>query len=370
VVCGELLHACFGMLVFSQQVGQQMRVSELKKTMQFILESAKGRNIISALDALTVAFQKNTQGSFSPLSKQKQKTLAIIEAVSLVELSINERAILSKFVDPTLLGPSGVAHINEIFSEHKLDPMGAVYALEEIRQDFVNLVETAEKILAVLLPLNSGRMDLDIEDGHAAIQIVFEKKAVVDNVAEMKDRLDEWWHIIRGVSLLTNTAVEENKMLSIQKESSPCIEISCPYVVAHVIGLIVDNILLALERYRNLKKKAEEIRCLNLENRQIEHDLDLEARNFRHAIVKELGATIIAELKPDKELDGEAKNATDLAVRNIFSFLDKGGAVDCRIPETNGSSAALRIQQLFMKIRLLKSNVDGGRLLAAAKRTA
>jgi regulator of replication initiation timing len=348
-----------------------MRVSELKKTMLFVLESAKGRNIISALDALAVAVQKNSQGpSYHSLSKQKQKTLAIIEDVSLAELTINETAILSNFIDPTLLGPSGVTHINEIFSEHKLDPMGAVYALEDLRQDFANLVETAEKILAVLRPLTSGRMDLDIEDGRAAIQIVFEKKAAVDTVTDMKDRLEEWWHIIRGASLLTHTAVEENKVLSVQKESPLCIEISSSYVVVHAIGLIINNVLLALERYRNLKNKVEEVHCLNLENKQIERDLDQEAQNFQRAIVKEFGAKVITELKSAKVVDGEIKNAMDLAVRNVFAFLDKGGSVDCRIPETNGSSEARQIQQLFAQIRLLKSNIDGGRLLAAAKRTA
>jgi hypothetical protein len=348
-----------------------MRVSELKTAMQFALDSVKGRDTIPAFDALIAVIRQNAQTrpnqEQQPITDQKKAVLAAIEGVSLSGLTINERDILAIFINPMRFGPHGVSYINEIFAEHNLDPMGAVNAMEAIKKEFTNLVGAAERTLGVLQPLKIEEMDKDIEKGRAAIQIIFKKKVAVDNITNLKDQTEEWWYVVRGVSLLTNTAVEENRILTVQKGSPLIVELSSVYIAVRVVGLIVDKVLTAVDRYLDLKKKVEEVRHMNLQNKQIERDLDKEAENFRETIVEDIKTKIIEEIAPDKKSNGEIHKAMEITVKNVFAFLDKGGSIDCRVPEDNSSSDAKQLQQMYERIRLLESKLDGVRLLEEPK---
>jgi hypothetical protein len=57
----------------------------------------------------------------------------------------------------------------------------------------------------------------------------------------------------------------------------------------------------------------------------------------------------------------------EITVKNVFAFLDKGGSIDCRVPEDNSSSDAKQLQQMYERIRLLESKLDGVRLLEEPK---
>lgn len=349
-----------------------MRVSELKNAMQFALAAVKDRNTVTALDALIGVIRQNAKvqpgQQQKPITEQKKAALMAIEGVSLSGLTINERDILSTLIKPERFGQTGVAHINEIFAEHNLDPMGAVNALDGIKKEFSTLVESAERTLGVLQPLATEDMDKDIEKGRAAIQITFKQKVAVENITNLKDQTEEWWHVVRGVSLLTNTAVEDNRILTVQKASPLIVELSSVYVAVRVVGLIVDKVLTAVDRYLDLKKKVEEVRHLNLQNKQIERDLDKEAENFRETIVEDIKTKVIEEIAPDKKTNGEIQKAMEITVKNVFAFLDKGGTVDCRVADDNGTPDAKQIQAMYERIRLLESKLEGVRLLEAPKR--
>ena len=349
-----------------------MRISELKNAMQFALAAVKDRNTVPALDALIAVIKQNANAPQSgqqqkPITDQKKAAITAIEGVSLSGLTINEREILSTFINPARLGKSGASHINEVFAEHNLDPMGAVNAMGVIKGEFTALLEAAERTLAVLKPLKTEDLDNDIEKGRAAIQITFKKKVAVDNITDLKDQTEEWWHVVRGVSLLTNTAVEDNRVLTVQKGSPLIVELSSVYVAVRVVGLVVDKVLTAVDRYLDLKKKVEEVRHLNLQNKQIERDLDKEAENFRETIVEDIKTRVIEEIAPDKKTNGEIQKAMEISVKNVFAFLDKGGTVDCRVPSDDGTPDTKLIQEMYEKIRLLESKLDGMRLLEAPK---
>lgn len=345
-----------------------MRVSELKAAMEFIIESIKQRNTIVAFDGLINVIRQNAQHrqpgqQQAPITEQKKTLITALEGVSLSKLTINEQNIIATFINLKRFGSSGVTTINQIFLEHNLDPMGAVNALETIKKEFANALQAATKTLEVLGPLNVADMDSDIEEGRAAIQITFKHKVAIDNITNLRDYSEEWYQVVRGVALLTDTAVEDSQILTVQKSSPLIIELSSVYVAVRVVGLIVDRVLNAVDRYLDLKKKATEIRQLNLQNKQIERDLDKEAENFRETIVEDIKNKVIEEVLKDKKANGEVQKAMEISVKNVFAFLDKGGTIDCRVPDTNNSADAKQIQQMYENIRSLEDKLEGVKLL-------
>lgn len=340
-----------------------MRIAELKKTMLFVKNVIKPSDIITHIKNLANVIRENAKRDPNrqqqPITDQKQALLAAIGSVSFTGLTLNEKNILAMFIDVQKLGELGVALINTIFAEHNLDPMGAANALDRIMGEFSSLRERAENTLKILEPFDLGTVDSDIEAGRAAIQITFKNKASIEDVVNFKQASEEWWSVMRGVSLLTKTAVEENRILSIQKGSPLIVELSALYLAAKVIGLIVDKSLTAADRYLEIKKKVEELKKLSLQNRQIEKDLDKEAENFRESIVKEIKAKVIEEIETDKKADGEVHNAMEISVKNVFNFLDNGGTVDCRVPGGNADEEAKKLNDMFEKIRKLETKVDG-----------
>ena len=197
-----------------------------------------------------------------PITTQKAELITAVKAIRIETLSLNERRLLSIFIDTNLMGNKGVEKINHAFLEHNLDPMGAVNTFNEMKAQYDRLITAANETIKVLAPIDTAIVETDIEQGNAVLQITFKEKASIGNVTEWYDSADDWRFIIRSFGLLTNTTTDQAKILSVES-GSIIIEISALYIVVKAVGIAVDKTLNVIDRMLDL-------RLLRIDGRGIE----------------------------------------------------------------------------------------------------
>jgi hypothetical protein len=342
-----------------------MRVSELKRAMEFVIARVKEPLLIPKLNKLVNAVRQNARSPQQqiPITEEKQAVIKVIAGIVLDDLTLNEREVIAASFNLKKLGQAGTVWVNKIFTDHYLDPMGAVNELEELLQEFSGLEEQALKTLEVLEPFHVEAVDGDLEPGKAALQITFKNQAAINDFSNLRDASEQWWEIMRGISILTHTAVEKIPILVMEKGYRLQIELSSNPQVLLALGSIVDKSLWAVDRYFDMKRKAEEIRAMDLDNKKIYHELEEEAEGYKRNIVDNINAAVI-EAMAGRKSNGEVSTAMEITVRHVFDFLDKGGTIDCRIPETGlPDLEKTKLATLYEKVRRLQSKIEGRKLL-------
>jgi hypothetical protein len=304
-----------------------------------------------------------------PITEQKGKLLAALKAIRPETLTLNERRLLATYIDADVMGEKGVDRVTAIFSEHNLDPMGAINAFTEMRQKYEQLITSASATLKVLEPIEIGEVETDIEEGRAVLQITFKDKAAISNVTEWREYSEQWWQIVRSFGLLTDTTTDQAKVLSFQ-QGSVLVEVSAPCLLVTAVGIAASRILTVIERLLDLRKKIAEIKQLDLTNKQIERDLEKEADAFQENKGNQIAQQVIAEINKAKVTDGEVTTAVQMSVKNLFIFLDKGGTVDCRLREAEEQpEEAKRLRTVYDSIRQLETQIDELKLLTDGRKS-
>jgi len=348
-----------------------MRISELKRTMDFVEKTVIEPGVPARFEELIAVLQENarmrTGQPPQPITQQKANLIAAIKSIRPQILTLNERRLLETFIDTDVMGDAGVESINRVFAEHNLDPMGAVNAFTEMKQKYDQLISAASETLKVLEPIDVAVIETDIEENRAVLQITFKEGASIGNVTEWHDHSDQWWQIVRSFGLLTDTTTDQAKVLSFQ-QGSVIVEISAAYLLVKAVGLAADKILSVIERLLELRKKIHEIKQLDLTNKQIERDLEKEAAAFQENKVTQIAQQVVAEINKAKATDGEVSNAMKMAVERLFKFLDNGGTVDCRLRLMEKEpEEAKQLRDVYRKIRTLETRIGELKLLTNGK---
>lgn len=348
-----------------------MRISELKRTVNFVKQAVIDPNIPSLFQQLIQVLQQNARmqpgQQPQPITQQKTNLIAAIKSIRPETLTLNERRLLKTFIDMDVMGDSGVDKVNRIFADHNLDPIGAVNAFNEMQQKYARLISTASEILKILEPIDVAVIETDIEDGHAVLQITFKGKATMGSVTDWREYSEQWWRIVRSFGLLTDTTADQAKILSFQ-QGSVIVEVSAVYILVKAIGSAADKIMSVIERLLDLRKKIHEIKQLDLTNKQIERDLEKEADAFVENKMSQITQHVTAEINKAKAEDGEVKNSLQISIKDLYQFLDRGGTVDCRLRLMDKEpEEAKQLRDVYGEIRTLETRIEELKLLTDGK---
>jgi hypothetical protein len=344
-----------------------MTISELKRTVNFVKQTVIEPGVPAHFQRLIQVLQQNAQQNGQqqqPITTQKASLIAAIKAIRIQTLTLNERRLLKTFIEPDLMGDTGVEKINQIFIDHNLDPMGAVNAFSKIKTQYDQLIAAANDTIKVLAPIDLPAVEMNIAEGFAVLQVTFKEKASIANVSEWHHSSDDWWHIVRSFGLLTDTTTDDAKVLSFQ-QGSVVVEISAVYLLVKALGIAADKSLNVIERLLELRKKIAEFKQLDLSNKKIERELEKESATFIESQSKLIGEQVIAEINKDKLENGEVVNAINMAVDKLFKFLDNGGTVDCRLKQIDKQPPeAEQLRDNFSKIRTLETRIRELKLIS------
>jgi len=140
------------------------------------------------------------------------------------------------------------------------------------------------------------------------------------------------------------------------------------YGIAKTIAAVILEALKVAEKVVDIRKKAQEIKAMKLSNLKIAKEIEDAAETEKKKGVASITENV-SRVKRKKDTDeGDKVSAFDRAVSKLVDFLEKGGEVDCVLPEeeTDGATEeekpqAGQVRELratFKEIRLLERRLD------------
>lgn len=266
-----------------------------------------------------------------PFEHQRDELLLSISNVYLENLSEEQKKILAKLGIFDNIGNQGIQKIEDTLYRNALDLATVVnklnYFKDEINRGVSKLNQVKEGLDGVFDKEETKYSNENL------VSIHFEDKTVVDNIMELNVRTDNWCEILKGIALLQEFPLDEVR-ISTQSGDSFILTLTSENIITKTILELNSKILNVIEKIVDIMKKVQEIKNLNLSNKQIEIDLEREADKLR----KESIEKISREITMGKNINGEVQRNVEKSIRLVFEFIENGGRIVGTIPAENEQS--------------------------------
>jgi hypothetical protein len=354
-----------------------MNVSELFELTNWIQIEIVDRQIPQKYQTLQQILQRNAQPNQQkqPFEEQKYDLIETIRNVRLNQLTKDQLEFLRNLNIAQAVGKEGVETIEDILYKNVLDIATAAQKIQEIYQRLTQGIQKANQIKSGLEGCVIEE-EYEIEEG-VLIRIYFRDKASLANVTDFKKWGGIWHEIGRGIAMAHNATPEDVKIVG-ATSGSIVLEMATTATIASTASIIMLSILKVVDKVLEIRKKAEEIKNLKLNNKKIASELEREAKNEIERGAKKISTELIKKLGLNQEGEGDKINALEKAVSNLLTFIELGGEVDFIIPEeeaieseedveqieksrsdyTKIKDTAERIRQLENKIKALEAPKD------------
>jgi hypothetical protein len=211
-----------------------------------------------------------------------------------------------------------------------IDVATSANKLQHILHDLQNGIRKSDQIKAGLEECLFEE-EYEIEN-EVLIRVSFKGHASISNITDFKSWGNIWHEIGRGIAMAHDEAPEDIRVVG-ATNGSIVIELATIPSIATTTSLIILAALKVAEKVLDIRKKAEEIRNLELQNKKLADEIEKEAEKEKTAGIDRISGTISKKLKLKSEGQGDKKNALDKAVKDLVSFIESGGEVDFVIPE-------------------------------------
>lgn len=339
-----------------------MNVAELYNLTYWVEENISKVQIPQKYQALQQILQQNAQsGQQQPLEAQKNDLFNTIRSVPLKQLSKEQLAFLHDIKIAQTVGEEGVNIIEDIFYKNVIDLATTAKKTQEIFQNLTNGIRKLTQIKAGL----EGYVTKEAyeAENEVLMRVTFTGHAELTNIVHFKDWGKIWYEIGRGISIAHNTAPEEVKIIG-ATSGSIVIELATIPAIAATTATIIYSALKLAEKVLDIKKKAEEIKNLQLQNKKLADEIAKEAEKEKEKGVEEITVVIVEKLGIKKTEEGDKVVELDKAIKHLVNFIVSGGEVDFVLPENgksqdnaNSSVEYKKLKEQIQEIHLLESKL-------------
>lgn len=341
-----------------------MNVSELFELTKWIKEEISDKKILQKYQTLQQILHQHSQPNEQRPSfeSQKEDLIDTISKVPLYLLTKDQIDFLTELDISQAIGEEGVNLVEDLLYKNVIDVATSSKKLKEIHQKLTNGISKANQIKS---GLDGCVSEEEYEtDDEVLVRVSFMSDASLKNISDFKSWGNIWFEIGRGIAMAHNLSPEDVKIVGATK-GSIIVELAVVASIATTASGIILSGLMVAEKVLDIRKKAEEIRNLKLQNKKLANDLEKEAENEKEKGIKDISQMIANKLKLTNNQNGEQINALDKAVKNLLDFIEKGGEVDFVIPEENGEESESEegkidykeLRTTFHKIRQLESKI-------------
>ncbi|MCQ8129738.1 hypothetical protein [Methylomonas rivi] len=339
-----------------------MNVSELIALTRWINREIVDTQIPQKYQTLVSLIQQHAHPNQHKPALEADKTILIesIRNVSLWQLTKDQLDLLNALGIGSAVGEFGVHSVEDILYRNVIDVATSAQKTQEILDKLNDGINKSSLIQTGLIGcVNEEKYESENE---ILIRVSFTGDASMSNVVDFKSWAGIWYDIGRGVAMAHNLPPEEIKIVGATK-GSIVIELA---VIAQIAATTSGIILAALkiaEKVLDIRKKAEELRGLKLQNDQLAIQLEHEADKEKEFGIEEITKSVITKLNLKENGEGDKVNALDKSVKNLVNFIEKGGVIDFVVPEDKEglSEPALNIHQHlrmeFQQIRQLEKKL-------------
>ncbi len=308
-----------------------MQVTELLQLTHWIDKNIKAANVAQKYQQLQAILQQNVNARNNqprqPFKDQKDDVIATIKEVSTGSLTNEQERMLDTLGIERHLGSHGIDKLEDILFKNGLDMATAAAEVATIHQEIASGVSQSDQLKASLTPLFAEEEEGEDETADVVMRIHFQNEVAMDNLSDFKKWGATWWDIGRGIAMAHNYAPEDIKVVGAQK-GSIIIELAVIAAIATTTSTIILSALKVADRVLTIRKKAEEIKSLKLNNKKLEEDLEKEAEKEKNQGQKNITQEISVTLNIDGNGDGEKLKVLEKSVKNLINFVENGGEVD------------------------------------------
>lgn len=341
-----------------------MQVEELFDLTSWVQTEIVNEQIVQKYQQLHKVLQVNTQANQQkqPFESQKEQLTKALKKVALTELSNGQIEILKEIGISENVGQTGILLLEDILFRNALDIAHAAQRVQVSIQQISEGIQWSNQTRDLLSKIISTDELLEINNS-VLLRVHFTREAHLSNLTELKDWGRAWWEIGRGVGMAHGQAPEDIQVVGASK-GSVIVSLLSAYPIAKTISAIIMDALKVIEKVYDIKKKAQEVRALQLANDEAERSLNEAAAKEKETGVEAIVTKIIGETGLDRQTEGDKVNELSSAIKKLVDFVEKGGEVDFVLPEegededvdqNTDEKEALRV--MFKEVRRLEKKV-------------
>lgn len=315
-----------------------MNISELFTLTQWIEQEIKNQQIPQRYNNLRDALQANTKPDQPkrPFESQKTDLLNAIANVPLDSLTEEQFEMLKVFGIRDNVGSEAVSKIEDALFRNSLDIATAAQTIGKFASQVQEGVQRSDALRQSLAGLAPKERSLE---ERVLVRVTFKNEAAISNVVDFKTYANVWYDIGRGIAMI-NDATPEHIQVVGAGQGSIIVELATAYAIASTIAAIMLEALKVAERVIDIQKKAEEVKGMKLGNAKIAKELEDAAKEEKMKGIEAITANVAKHKHKKENAEGDKVVALERAVKLLIEFLQKGGSVDCVIPETKAGAEA------------------------------
>ena len=311
--------------------------------------------------------QQNTQPNQQkqPFEEQKELLISALREVPLIELSLGQIEILTTIGIATNVGTEGIELVEDTLFKNALDIATAAQRIQQAIQEISQGIQWSQQEKELLTKIIETEEVSEIGD-QVLLRVHFTREAHLSNLTELKDWGKTWWEIGRGIGMAHGEAPENISVVGASK-GSIIVSLLSAYAIAKTASGIIMEALKVIEKVYDIKKKAQEVKALELANDEAEKSLEEAAETEKQNGVENIINHTIDEIGLDRNKEGDKVNELSSAVRKLVDFVEKGGEVDFVLPdeeeELEEGEADEKVQErerlrvMFKEVRRLEKKI-------------
>ncbi|UTJ07883.1 hypothetical protein [Arcobacter roscoffensis] len=303
-----------------------MYIEELYELTIWFTDEVIEKKVLDKYSQLLNKLKQNLQNNSIAYDLERTNLFNSLKEIDTSLLNDEQKKFLDRINVFNKLSSLGVKEIENILFKNSLDIKTATSKLNEL---ITELNKGSQKIRNIKTGLDGI---VEVEDkikDKTIIRLIFDNEASINNVTNLKNWSNEWYEISRGIAMMHDEAPESIEVIG-AKKGSIIIELATVALITGTISKIIYEILKVIEKVYDIRKKAEEIKALKLNNQQIEKDLENEASHVEEVAIEDIVDLII---KKTEKSDGDKKNALRKSITNLFKFMNKGGKIEFSLPQ-------------------------------------
>ena len=330
-----------------------MNVVELYTLAKWVVRELIETDLLDKYSNLHAILQQNAHQSSVAFEEPKNDLIESIKRVDLTTLTKDQVAFLNQVGILQAIGKQSEQQIENILFRNRLDIITVVEKFQVIIDDLNNGIGKMNFLREGL----EGCIQDDIDEygDDVIMRVSFLNDASMSDIKKFKNWGDKWHSIGRGIAIAHGKAPEDIKIVGASK-GSVILDLSTSYEIVITLGSIIWSALIVSDKVLEIKKKASEIKYINLKSEQLKK-ISAELKETA-AIEKESGIKIIVEdhvkkLNLKKGGVGDKITTLNNSITYLVDFIEKGGEIDFVIPEQEAlnSDKENLIEDKFAEIR-------------------
>jgi hypothetical protein len=310
-----------------------MQIEELYDLISWITAEIVDKQLVQKYQQLHKILQQNAQPNQQkqPFEQQKEALISALTEVPLHDLSLGQIEILTTIGIADNVGVNGVELVEDTLFKNSLDIATAVQRIQQSVQEINQGIQWSQQERELLSKIINTEEVLEIGE-QVLLRVHFTREAHLSNLTELKDWGKAWWEIGRGIGMAHGEAPENISVVGASK-GSIIVSLLSAYAIAKTASGIIMEALKVIEKVYDIKKKAQEVKALELANSDAEKSLEEAAETEKQNGVENIINHTIDEIGLDRNSEGDKVNELSSAVRKLVDFVEKGGEVDFVLPD-------------------------------------